>query len=173
MKALADLNKPVQVMIKLATGLPLNRVIKSGQDKPLPKGNSCFYKLTAVRTIGAPFKLDTPVDATETTLEDWKDKEEVLFQKLLVNASLHFYGDKANDNALIMKRCNHRHGISRHLFDSKIQWSGAGNPDDLSDLIQGETQQRFHLDINLVVDVESTPELILMAHSVRFTFDDS
>ena len=167
-----DLHKAIQTMISLATGLPMNRVIKAGQGKPLPKGNSCFYKVTPVRTMGAPYKMGVPIVAIDCTIPGWEDKEETLYQKMLLNVSVHFYGDAAPDNVMSLKRCNHRHKVSRHLFASRLQWSGAGVPNDLSELVSGEIEQRFHIDINLVIDTESDSEVILMAHSIRLQMDD-
>ena len=172
MKKIEDAHKAIQTLIHLATKLPLNRVIKSRQGQNLPRGNSCFYKLTPLRTIGAPYKLDTPIAAVDCDIEDWEDKEQILYQKMLMTASVHFYGSDAPDNCMKLKRCNHLHSISGHLYQNNIQWSGAGMPNDLSELLEAKIQQRFHIDINFVVDAESDSEIILMAHSIRYEMDD-
>ena len=158
---------PCREIVSHATGLPLNRVLVPRQDKPKPKGNVCFVLLNIEEAIGMPFKEDRLVPAENTTLLNHFDIERTLVQKAKIRMTLNFFGPSAKENVQKMLRCNYVQSVADTLFAHGIGWRKTTSPQDLTLPIEGHTEERYQIDITLVVDIAAEPFEILVGDSIQ------
>lgn len=168
---LDEIDKPFQELIHKATGLPLNRVLKANQGKNLPRDACCFYNVQPLMPQGAPRAFSEEVDAKDCDLPNWKDLDTTTIQRVKVRVSCNFYRYPAEDYAWMLSRCNYRQPVSDHLMLNEIQWGGSSTPNNLTALAQGEYDQRYQVDINLVVEGK-VKDIILKAASIGWKIED-
>lgn len=168
---LDQVDKPFQELIHLATGLPMNRIIKANQSKNLPRDPCCLYNVQPSLPQGAPRKSQVEVDAEDCDIPNWKDFDVTTIQRVRVRVSCNFYRYPAEDYAWKLPNCNWRQPISDHLLINQMQWNGTSTPNNLTALVQGEYDQRYQVDVNLVVEGE-VKDLVLQAASIGWHIED-
>jgi len=168
---ITELNKPFQLLVHYATGLPLNRILPANQGETSPRDLFCTYNVQPSGTQGAPRREQFFVPAQDCDIPNWEDSEETTIQRVKVRVSLQFFRDGARDAAWKMLKCNYRNSVSEHLLRNEMQWSGTTMPNNLTDLEQVEYRQRYQMDVNLIVEGK-IKDLVLMAHSIGWKIDD-
>ena len=166
-----ELNKPFQLLIHYATGLPLNRILVANQAKTSPNDLFCTYNIEPSGTQGAPRRERILVKAKDCDIPDWEDMEETTIQRVKLRVSVQFFSDGARDAAWKMQKCNFRSSVSEHLLRNEMQWSGATSPSNLTDLEQAGYRQRYQLDVNLIAEGK-IKDLVLLANSISWQIDD-
>ena len=171
-ESLSDFLVPVREIVHHATGLPLNRVLVPRQDKPKPKGDCAFVLLTIEQAIGMPYKADRLVPAENTTLTNHYDIERTLIQKARIRATCNFFGPSARENVQKILRCNYLNTVAKTLFDHGIGWRRVTSPIDLTLPVEGHTEERYQIEIMLVVDIGAIPFMLEIGDSIKHTISD-
>jgi len=166
-----ELNKPIQLLIHYATGLPLNRILKGNQAESSPRDLFCTYTAQPEGVKYAPSMNQKLVPAQDCDIPNWEDVEVEYVQAVKVRVSIQFFRDGAKDAAWKMGHSNWRNSVSEHLLRNELWWSGASTPNNLTDLEQAEFRQRYQLDVRLVV-AGRIKEIILVANSIAGNIDD-
>ena len=159
---------PLREVVSIATELPLNLILQSKQDEPKPKGDCCIANIRTVGVVGTPRHVDVEVAAANTSLEGWTDLKRTLVQKTQLVLTLNFFGPNAEMNAQRMMRCNYIPTVSQLLYRHSIGWRSTSNPLSLSTPIEGKTENRYVIDITVMVDIYTREFDVQLTHGVQY-----
>lgn len=162
-----ELYAALREIIAEASGVPIERVIleDEGRSPPSPRGLYCAYEPLPVRAYGQPRtdQKDTDGPAEETTLDDWTDLEVTTVTQLELLLSLNFIEDGSKQAALRMHHANFREPVAAKLAAAGVAWMGASEIRDLTAVKQAGWQDRFQVDVRLIVQTGVTDTVLRAA----------
>ena len=161
-ESIAELKTAVSKLIQIITGV--NAVIEANQDQAPPPGLYGTYNITPMRAYGHPRKVRVDTPAEEPGPEpDWTDYSESTISQILINVSINFFEPGSLEAITKLHNANFRQPVREHLYQNDMAWRNAGDIRELSDKYNGQIQQRFQADVQLVVETSITDTVLKAA----------
>ena len=160
--SLSDIRSNVSAIIRAASGV--ERLILADQGEAPPKGLYGTYKIYPIRAYGHPRSSRTLIPELEPGPEDdWQDMQETVISQMLIMVSFNFINEGAEDAAWKMHNANFRPAISNMLFSNGIGWRGVGQVRNLSGVDRAYPQDRYQMDLTLVIETEISDNILRAA----------
>ena len=156
---ITDLNAAAVTLVKAVTKLA--KVIHAGQDKSPPTGLYGTVKVIPVKAIGHTRKerTSTPAEEEGPTV-DWTDYAEQTITQMHVILSVNCIGSGSRDAIAKVYNADYREPVRKILTDNSITWIGSSDVRDLTGIYQAKIQQRYQVDINVVVETQITDTVL-------------
>lgn len=144
-------------VVRLATGLPGNRIIEADNNRHAPKGEYCAIKISrAARERGRAFQTFTNSDPVSSPIGEVNDVVQNIGQQMLQEVSFNFYRGNAHDYARKMLAADVRFDVSDLLMTNSVGIMGRTGVNDLTALQSGNKEPRAELSLTVAsVDVQT------------------
>jgi hypothetical protein len=163
-----DIMDNLVILVSLASGVPAERVIRSGRGRPAPPPETelyATYNLLPVRAYGHARKEREATDepAEPTDLPDWYDWEETTIAAMECIVSINMLNDGARGAAFRFPNANYRQPVRDHLHSMGAAWRYVSEPRRLTALQQGGVQSRYQIDVHLWIETRITDTVLRAA----------
>ena len=176
MQSFDDLIVPIHDVLCRAMNLPSARVILANQDRAGPISESyATYLPTPLRAYGWPSRKSKEIPAVEdfdpAIGAEWTDLEHTLSTNWIVHVSVTAFNKNAATNIAKLANSHLRDDILYLCHKHEISFRNISNVRNLSAVMQGSTQPRYNVDIEMWARLDVSIN-ILRAARVPFTIRD-
>lgn len=157
-------------LVEAASGVP--NAILADQGRDPPEGLYATYNPTPVRAYGHPKRVRSDAATQEpVNIPNWSDIDDTVVTTLEFMLSCNFFNEGARDAAWKMPNANFRNSIQKILYENKVAWRYCSEIKNLTDLLQAGLQPRYHVDVFMFVEGESS-EVVLKAAAFNINVTD-
>lgn len=161
-------------LVALTSGVDQARVIPANRGRHSPAGLDVYatYNPIPVRAYGFPEKrlADTSGPIQGTSLTNWTDLQVTLITRMEFLLSVNFMNEGAKAAAIRVPSANFRYPVTKKLYDMGIAWRSVSDIRDLTEIQQGGLQPRYQLDVNMIIPMAITDD-VLRANSFTYTIE--